>query len=292
MRFSLVIPTLNRPDSLEIFLDGLCQQSFTDLEVIIVDQSGSNLYDNVIGEYASRLPLLHIRSDIRQCRYACAVGAAQASGDIIAFPDDDCLYLPDTLSHVDEAFRKNPDLGFLTGSVINCEGHKTRMGRWLQKSTKLNQKNIWIGLIEFNMFIRRDLYNAVGGFDTAMGPGCRFVAAEGQDLGLRLLRSGANGYFDADLLVMHPDKSDEVGRSRARSYGRGMGYALRKNEAPLSLVMIFFIRPLGGLVLNQFRRRSDYGAYYLRVLAGRVEGYFSKAASEAASEKTHHTVVR
>lgn len=284
MRFSLVVPTLNRPDSLKMFLEGLIGQPFTDLEVIIVDQSGSDLYDQVVEEFSSRLCLRHIRSDVRRCRYACAVGAAHAIGDIIAFPDDDCVYRPDTLTRVDGHFRDDPELGFLTGAVINFEGSRTRMGRWLQKSAWLNQKTIWTGLIEFNMFIRRDLYEAVGGFDIDMGPGCDFVAAEGQDLGLRLLRSGARGYFDSDLLVMHPDKPDDVKRDRARSYARGMGYALRKNNASAGLVAIFMIRPFGGILLSLLRGMPGYAGYYLRMLAGRIEGYFSWAAFRAQAE--------
>ncbi len=282
MRFSLIVPTLDRPVDLGNFLEGLVHQSFSDLEVIIVDQSGSDLYDQVIETYSRHLSLLHIRSNVRKCRYACAVGAAQASGDIIAFPDDDCIYRPDTLSRVDRHFRADPELGFLTGAVVNCQGSRTRTGRWLKRSTWLNKNTIWTGLIEFNMFIRRDLYEKTGGFDPNMGPGCYFVAAEGQDLGLRLLQSGARGYFDTDLLVMHPDKSEIVGRKRARSYARGMGYVLRKNNASLPLVATFAIRPLGGVFLSLLRGRPAQARYYLSTLAGRIEGYFSAAAARTS----------
>lgn len=282
MRFSLVIPTLDRPDTIRLFFEGLTRQSVTDLEVIVVDQSGSDIYERVLEDFAGRWPIRHVRSDVRKCRYACAVGAGYATGEIIAFPDDDCIYLPDTLERVDAHFRKDPDLGLLTGAVVNLEQKKTSMGRWMTASRPLNQENIWLGLMEFNMFIRRDLYEKVGGFDINMGPGNYFVAAEGQDLALRLLRQGVKGYFDVDLRVMHPDKSVQISLGRARAYARGMGYALRKNHAPVNVVATYMVRPIGGIFWNLVRGNLEEARYFLGTLLGRLEGY---CASEAVAAR-------
>ncbi|MFT8720537.1 glycosyltransferase family 2 protein [Acetobacter sp.] len=284
MRFSLVIPTLNRPEDVRAFLKALADQPVRDLEVIIVDQSGLDIYDSVVDQFSSLFPIQHIRIDIKKCRYACRVGADAASGDIIAFPDDDCLYRRDTLERVLWNFEQNPKLDFVTGPILNLEGASSNMGRWLTHDAFLNERNIWIGLIEFNLFIRRSAYEQVGGLDVNMGPGCRFVAAEGQDLGLRLLHAGFKGFFDTRLRVMHPDKSDSLDNARARGYGCGMGYAMRKNHAPLSIVLRFFIRPLGGALLNALRGYGHLSLYYLSSLQGRVEGYFARQARLAAQE--------
>lgn len=282
MRFSLVIPTLDRPGDVRAFLDALARQSFRDLEVILVDQSGSNIYDTVIADFSKLWPVRHIRINIQKCRYACVVGASYASGDIIAFPDDDCLYLPKTLEQVDASFRENPSLGLLTGAVLNQHGLPSQMGRWLDTSARLNESNIWTGLVEFSMFIRRTAYEAVGGFDVNMGPGCRFVAAEGQDLGLRLLAHGVQGYFDTRIRVIHPDKPIGINLARARSYARGMGYALRKNAAPLGILLEFTIRPVGGIVFNVLKGNRSAALYHAYVILGRMEGYCSFAARRAA----------
>ncbi|NHN89126.1 glycosyltransferase family 2 protein [Acetobacter conturbans] len=280
MRFSLIIPTLNRPEGVRAFLGVIAQQSVRDVEVIVVDQSGSDIYDAVIRDFSSSLTLKHIRTDVRKCRYACNLGAAAASGEIIAFPDDDCLYRPDTLEQVDARFRNDARLGLLTGPIRDIDGRSSNMGRWLTADTPLNERNIWIGLIEFNMFIRRTAFEQVGGFDLNMGPGCRFVAAEGQDLGLRLLHSGVEGYFDSRLLVMHPDKSTDLDLKRAKSYGCGMGYALRKNHAPVTLVLTFLIRPAGGALLNLLKGHRALVLYFCAVLLGRLDGYCSREARQ------------
>lgn len=279
MRFSLIVPTLDRPDDVKVFLKALTEQSTQDLEVIIVDQSGSNIYDQCIQDFVSLIPIKHIRLDIKKCRYACIVGASYATGDIIAFPDDDCFYCPETLRTVDLHFQKTPDLALLTGRPLNLEGVPSRMGRWLTRDTVLNKKNIWIGLIEFNMFIRRDVYEKIGGFDPNMGPGCRFVAAEGQDLGLRILSAGYKGYFDSNLHVVHPDKDNSIIFHRAYGYAQGMGYALRKNHASISTITEYIIRPCGGAILSILQGKIRTSLYYLTIMCGRISGYCSSEAA-------------
>jgi hypothetical protein len=45
-------------------------------------------------------------------------------------------------------------------------------------------------VIEFNLWLRREVALALGGFDEAMGPGARFGSAEGNDLVCRALARG------------------------------------------------------------------------------------------------------
>lgn len=282
MRFSLVVPTLNRQFEVEAFMQGLDRQTFRDFEVILVDQSRTDLFDEIVARYSHKWPVKHVRSDIRKPRHGCNLGARQAVGEIIAFPDDDCIYEPDTLERVDAYFRKTGNQGFITGAVLNLDGAPTAMGRWLKQSQPLNRSNIWTGLIEFNFFMPRDLFEQVGGFDENLGPGTSFGSCEGPDLALRLMSLGVNGYHDRSLLVRHTDKSSTVNGSRAYDYGTGMGYVLRKSHASMRTVLTFFIRPLGGALLSLLRRKSDQAAYYFRTLLGRLTGYFSREARQIA----------
>ncbi|MQR99854.1 glycosyltransferase family 2 protein [Gluconobacter aidae] len=282
MRFSLVVPTLNRQVEVEAFMQGLDRQTFRDFEVILVDQSGADIFDEIVARYSRKWPVKHVRSDVRKPRHACNLGARQAVGKIIAFPDDDCIYEPDTLERVDAYFRKTGNQGFITGAVLNLDGAPTAMGRWLEKSQILDRHTIWTGLIEFNFFMPRDLFEQVGGFDENLGPCTPFGSCEGPDLALRLMSAGVHGYHDRNLLVRHMDKSSALNGSRAYDYGTGMGYVLRKNHASLRTVLTFLIRPLGGTLLSLLRRKSDQAAYYFRTLQGRLAGYFSREGRQAA----------
>ena len=59
MRFSIVIPTLNRDDVIFLMLDSLCNQTFSDFEVIIVDQNDKLQLDESIYKYSDRLKIKH-----------------------------------------------------------------------------------------------------------------------------------------------------------------------------------------------------------------------------------------
>ena len=286
MRFSLVISTLARPVEVEAFLQGLEKQTYKDFEVILVDQSRSNIYDDIVERYSAKWPLKHLRPDISGLRYARNFGASVAVGDIIAFPDDDCIYEPDTLERVNAYFCQTDDTGFITGAVLNFDGAPTTMGRWLTRSQNLNQHNIWTGLIEFNFFIPRQMFEKIDRFDENLGIGAPYGAAEGPDLALRLMAAGSQGYHDRTLLVRHMDKPTTLSGERAYDYGTGMGYVLRKNHAALKTVATFFIRPFAGVCLSLIRRQSEKAAYYFKTLQGRLSGYFCRAASEAARHNT------
>jgi hypothetical protein len=96
--------------------------------------------------------------------------------------------------------------------------------------------NVWTSVIEFNLWLRRDIALALGGFDEAMGPGAPLGSAEGNDLVMRAVAAGHQARYDPALRVVHPDKRlSDVAVARARLYGRGLGFALRRHRAPASV---------------------------------------------------------
>lgn len=102
IKFSVVITTYNRPDFLKEALLGIRAQSYQPSEIIIIDDNSSSSYSEV-------LPLIREMSAnyIRQPKSCGAnrarnIGVSIATGDVVAFLDDDDIWLPDYLqSHFD-----------------------------------------------------------------------------------------------------------------------------------------------------------------------------------------------
>ena len=92
MRFSLIMATLGRFDEIRIFLDSIDLQNYTDFELIIVDQNEENILGDIILPYKKKFYINHIRIKEKGLSLARNVGIKYAKGDIIAFPDDDCIY--------------------------------------------------------------------------------------------------------------------------------------------------------------------------------------------------------
>ncbi|MCE2922669.1 MAG: glycosyltransferase family 2 protein, partial [Roseomonas sp.] len=122
----------------------------------------------------------------------------------------------------------------------------------------------------------------LGGFDEKLGPGTRWGSAEGNDLVCRAMARGAVAQYDADLRIIHPDKRlTEVAVSRAGSYGRGLGFVLRRHGVPASIWFAFLVRPIGGALLSLAKLRFHNAAYYAMSFWGRLIGGLAREAREA-----------
>ena len=272
-RFSLVMATRGRTAEIAEFLDSLLAQGDQAAEAIIVDQNGDDRLVPVLAPYAGRIALTHLRSGVANANHARNLGLAAARGAIVGFPDDDCLYPPGLLDRVAAAFEADAALGVLTGPAESPAGG-LGSGRWRDSAGPIDTANAWTSVIEFNLWLRRPLALALGGFDEAMGPGTPLGSAEGNDLVLRAVAAGHAARYEPGLRVIHPDKRlTDVATARARLYGRGLGFALRRHRAAPAIWLPFAVRPIGGVVLSLLKGRPRDAAYYAMTLLGRAEGF-------------------
>lgn len=231
-RFSLIVATIARTDELRRLLLSLTQQEFSDYEVILVDQNDDDRIQNVIEEFADRLSLIRISSLKGACR-ARNTGLPKASGEIIAFPDDDCWYSPGLLKDIDGWFRDNRSYSILAVGAVDEAGVPSG-NRWLQDCCDLHPINIFRTTFCSSLFLRREaLRNSL--FDEGIGPGSStmFGCGDETDLVLNIMNNGFRGRFDRTWHIGHPRRdmlSDGVSNGRALTYGSGMGHVLRKHS--------------------------------------------------------------
>jgi glycosyltransferase involved in cell wall biosynthesis len=277
MRFSLIVATKGRTTEVGAFLDSLRRQQTTDFEVIIVDQNGDDRLQPIISLYTALFPILWLRSAVANSSHARNLGIAAANGEILTFPDDDCIYPDALLSKVDQHFIARPTLGLLTGPARAPSG-TLGSGRWTMQSCTPDYRNIWTCIIEFNMFFRPASLPALVRFDEEIGVGARFGSGEGADLAISLKRAGAVLFYDFDLYVTHPDKAlTDVAVQRAFAYGTGFGRVMRKHctVLPKTTVMKYIIRPFGGMLVAILRARPLHVRYYTQTLRGRLHGFMA-----------------
>ncbi len=276
IRFSLVMATRGRTREIAEFIESLMAQNRDDAELIIVDQNEDARLDAVLAPYAGRSNLIHLRSAVAKANHARNLGLHAARGDLVSFPDDDCLYPDGLLDHVARAFDADAALMVLTGPAASPEGG-LGSGRWRAEGGAIDSANVWTSVIEFNLWLRREVALALGGFDEAMGPGTPIGSAEGNDLVLRAVQAGYVARYDPALRIVHPDKRlSEVAVARAAVYGRGLGFALRRHGVAPRIWLPFFIRPLGGVVVSLLKLRPHEAAYYAMTFWGRAQGFVTR----------------
>ena len=278
MKLSLVVATVGRSEEIRELLAGFAAQPYRDFEVLLVDQNTDDRLVPIVEQFSGQFPVRHIRSDVRNASHARNVGLFAAKGEIVGFPDDDCLYQADTMTRVVEHFDKDPDLTLLGSPCVSSTGELIN-GRWETESCPITDKTVWTTMAGYSMWIRMEAALAVGGFDPAIGPGTPWGSSEEPDFALRLLRRGYCGWYDVGIGIRHPDKSlTPHAINRAHLYGAGMGRVMRRHSVAAPIALTFFIRPLGGLLLSLGQVRLGNARYYWGTLRGRLFGYLAQPA--------------
>lgn len=210
MKYSIIIPVYNRPDEVDELLQSLTEQSFKDLEVIIVEDGSSQPCENVVHRYASKLPLRYYTKENSGPGQTRNFGAEHSQGEFLIFLDSDCVLPPDFLKEVDAELSREecdawggPDrahdsftpvqkaISYSMTSFITTGGIR---GGKKQMDKKFYPRS-------FNMGIRRSLYRQLGGFSSM-----RF--GEDIDLSLRIYKSGASCRLFPKAWVWHKRRTD------------------------------------------------------------------------------------
>ena len=276
MRFSLLLATVQRTQDVSRLLKSLSAQTHKNFEVLVIDQNADNRLIDVLEHYKDRLAIIHIKSGTGLSK-ARNVGLLQASGEVVALPDDDCWYEPDTLARVAELLTKRPSLGGVTGKSINQDGWPS-LGRWDKDAGLVDRQNAWRRAISYTMFLRRGVI-PIQGFDETLGVGSGTLwgAGEETEILLRILQAGTNVWYDPTLTVRHPQSGkmlyDKTARRKAHSYGRGMGRVLRLHGYALPAVGYHLARPLIGTVVSLLTGRGRKASYHWAIFDGRLRGW-------------------
>lgn len=115
---SVVMPTFNRASYLQRSINSVLKQSFTDWELLIVDDGSSDGTFNVVNEYISRFEnIRYMKHSNRKPALSTNVGVLASCGEYLAFIGSDDEYKPDHLKLRVEFMKKNPAIDFIHGGV-------------------------------------------------------------------------------------------------------------------------------------------------------------------------------
>ncbi len=146
--FSLIVSSVGRTSQLVLLFDSLKLQTFQKFEVILVDQNTDGRLDSIVSRYEQTLPLRRIFSPIGLSR-ARNEGLKHFRGDVVAFPDDDCIYPPQLLERVSDLLR--PDLDGLTLMSRDSAGADSGPN-WLRHSGPVGKLTVWRQAISYTIF--------------------------------------------------------------------------------------------------------------------------------------------
>ncbi len=283
-RFSLILATIGRTTAVEHFLLSVAAQKFVDFELIVVDQNDDDRLLPILARWKT-IDLKHVRSEPGLSR-ARNVGLRHCDGEIMAFPDDDCTYPPDTLANVDRWFRRNADYGILSLGSRDEFGAPSG-NKWHAARCNLTHLNIFRTSQSYTFFIRRTSSSKTLAFDECLGigaPTC-FGSGEDTDFVLQAMHRGMKGLFLARWHVVHPRKdvgNGGITAERSYRYGSGMGRVQRKH-ALFWLWVAFVAYDFGRVAWMLFLGKRLQARLWFAHGKGLMRAYFARPFESRAS---------
>ena len=211
MKYSIIVPVFNRPDEVDELLESLSNQTLQDFEVIIVEDGSVKTCKDVCDKYADILALHYYAKENSGPGQSRNYGAERTSSEWLIILDSDVVLPEGYLAAVDSSIRHQtsdiaafggPDAAhpsftpvqkaisysmtsfFTTGGI---RGGKAKLDKFYPRS--------------FNMGIRRDVYQQLGGFSKM-----RF--GEDIDFSYRIVEAGYRPQLFPEAWVWHKRRTD------------------------------------------------------------------------------------
>ena len=263
MKYSVIVPVYNRPDEVDELLESLCSQTFKDFEAIIVEDGSQKPCKDVCDKYASILDLHYYLKSNSGPGQSRNYGVERAHGEYVIILDSDVVLPTTYLEATDKSLTSHlspltsivawggPDAAhpsftpvqkaisysmtsfFTTGGI---RGGKAKLDKFYPRS--------------FNMGIRRDVYQQLGGFSKM-----RF--GEDIDFSYRIVEAGYMPRLFPDAWVWHKRRTD-FRKFFRQVYNSGIARINLEKRHPgtMKLVhllpMVFTLGVIGLLLLAPF----------------------------------------
>lgn len=201
--FSIIIATYSRPTQLAACLESLSRLDYSRdrYEVIVVDDGGDPPAASVVARAPPTLRISQLRQANAGPAAARNLGAASATGNFLAFTDDDCLPQPDWLTAMARALTAYPGC-MVGGATVNAN-----VGNLCSATSQLIQDIVYRHynvdperarfLASNNLALAAAAFREIGGFD----PG--FRTAEDRELCDRWLAGGRRLIYYPPARVAH-----------------------------------------------------------------------------------------
>lgn len=233
MKLSVVVPTHNRGELLERVVGAIVGQTLARdaYEVVVVDDGSTDGTETLGAELAARHGICYVRQDNRGAAAARNRGIREATGDVVAFTDDDCLVPADWLEQLADGYARHPEVAGVGGGLVP-EAEALRSSAVARHEAWVAREVYGAGDEEVaggfacpaggtnNMSYRREVLLEVGGFDEGFPPR---VWGEDADLKLRITERGGRLLY-VPVAVVHL-RGYALGAFVRQSVERGRGEA-------------------------------------------------------------------
>jgi cellulose synthase/poly-beta-1,6-N-acetylglucosamine synthase-like glycosyltransferase len=194
--------------------------------VLVIDQSGDGRTRDLVSEIGDH-DVVYVPTDTRGLSAARNVAVGRATGEVLAFTDDDCLADQGWLGALADEFSALPDVAVVCGRSLPLV--ETPLVASAASVRTDEERRLFNGPCSpwrvgngSNMAFRKDVLRKIGPFDERLGPGARLRGGEEADVIYRFLKGGHQLLYSPRPLVYHRQWRNAA-QQLALSYDYGVG---------------------------------------------------------------------
>ena len=206
------------------------------IELIVVDNGSTDGTARLVKAFArlAGFPVIVVSEPRIGLSNARNTGVKHASGEILAFTDDDCRLQADFFAMLARVFARQDAPAILGGRVLHGDPTDAPFSiKTDEQAARLDARTHPGGfLLGCNMAIHRKVFETVGLFDPLFGAGAPFSASEETDFIYRAYRAGFAVEYQPDPTVshFHGRKTAEEIRRLSHGYFVGTGAMYAKHR--------------------------------------------------------------
>jgi len=224
---SLLISSRNRSQLLWETIQSILNGDEVPTEMVVIDQSKTPDSNLMIFQSERKCAFRYVWSEKKGVSVGRNMAVSIAKHPILVFTDDDMLVTPTWFGTILRTLMAIGSQGVVTGQVLSAEEEREGFAPSIREDHesiiyqgRVNRDVLFTG----NMATYRSAFDRVGGFDSRLGPGTRYPAAEDNDFAFRLLEAGYSIVYDPRSTVYHRVwRSKEQSLRLSWNYGCGQG---------------------------------------------------------------------
>ena len=246
------ICTKDRTNWLKQCLPGLFAQTYTNFDVVIIDNAPStpDTANYIRDHYGSETRLRYVHEPVAGLSVARNRGLAESQGEIVAMTDDDVRVPSNWLESIARTFTQHPYTACVTGPLFPAE-LETPAQLWVEQFAGGFNRGLTPRLFDMkanrprrpffypylpgivgtgaNMAFRSEVIRELGGFSPYLGLGTPCRGGEDLDMFFRVITSGRQIAYTPEVYLYHYHRREYEGLLRQiEGYGTASSARLTK----------------------------------------------------------------
>ncbi len=211
---SIILPTYNGEKYICDSINSVINQTYTDWELIVIDDCSTDSTYQLVQEYAQRDNRIKLFRNEKNLKLPATlnVGFSKATGKFLTWTSDDNLYMENAIERMVALLQSNKQLALVFSRMENIDFKGDSLG--LTDIPESEQEIFYHNIVGASFMYTRTIYEEIGGYDTN-----KFLM-EDYDYWLRISRKAEIKYIP-DVLYKYRQHLGSLTESRNRQVLEG-----------------------------------------------------------------------